>query len=90
MRTPALSLALATLMVASDVRAGAIMPVEGDCPPELDVAIAGHAEVCSPRACTADVQCGARAKCGERIEPFDVVRTSRNELIVMGSEVVLD
>lgn len=26
----------------------------------------------------------------ERIEPFDVVRTSRNELIVMGSEVVLD
>ncbi|MBN8612134.1 MAG: hypothetical protein J0L92_16185 [Deltaproteobacteria bacterium] len=26
----------------------------------------------------------------ERIEPFEIVRTSRNELIVMGSEIVLD
>jgi hypothetical protein len=32
----------------------------------------------------------ASARGEEPIEPFEIVRTSRNELIVMGSDIVAD
>jgi hypothetical protein len=64
MRTLAFSLALWSV-TASVARADAITPFEGDCPPGLVVEISGHAEVCAPRACSTDVQCGARAACRE-------------------------
>lgn len=76
MRTPpftlalrlAFTLALSSMTITSIARADAIMPFEGDCPPGLDRAIASHSEVCRPRACTSDAQCGSGAACREIAE----------------------
>lgn len=57
--------ALALWVVPGAARADAISPFEGECPPGLDRGIAGHAEVCAPRACELDAQCGDGAACRE-------------------------
>lgn len=90
MRTLALTLAISWMTAVSVVHADAINPIEGECPPGLDVAMSGHAEVCSPRACTTDAQCGARAACREIGECWAPREVSPSDGRVFGDSVMRD
>lgn len=56
---------LVFLMMAwpAAVRADAIMPFEGECPPGTERGIQNHSEACIPMACEDDGDCGSGASC---------------------------
>lgn len=87
------SLALTVVLVlswCSLARADAIEPFEGECPPGLDEGISHHAEVCSPRACSTDAQCGAHAACRAIAECWAPRETSPSDGRVADDTVLRD